>query len=224
MATLSLSSPNALFLSRAARSKHALLSLRSSPSHGFGDLSYCRSSSFIFNPLRVSIEQKEVMLKKKKSRGGAGAVCYAAVMAPRDLQWVCAISSVVLMLAKGTAIHKAFLVPFFALQAPSNIIAWMKGEYGSWAAFLALLVRIFLYIPGELELPFMALILVFVAPNQVINLRGTQEGAIISLLIAVYLAYLHFSRTRWENAFNQGSVVATLGVLGITIASLLFLI
>lgn len=54
--------------------------------------------------------------------------------------------------------------------------------------------------------------------------RGTQEGAIVSLLIAVYLAFQHFSRTGLQNAFDQGSVVATLGILGITIASFLFLI
>ncbi|KAL9248880.1 Cold-regulated 413 inner membrane protein 1, chloroplastic-like protein [Drosera capensis] len=54
----------------------------------------------------------------------------------------------VLMLAKGTAINKAFLVPLFALQAPQSIIAWMQGEYGTWSAFLALLVRIFFFTPG----------------------------------------------------------------------------
>lgn len=32
----------------------------------------------------------------------------------------------VLMLAKGTAIHKSFLVPLFALQAPGSIVSWMK--------------------------------------------------------------------------------------------------
>ncbi|PSS04880.1 Cold-regulated 413 inner membrane protein [Actinidia chinensis var. chinensis] len=85
------------------------------------------------------------------------------------------------MFAKGSAIQKSFLVPLFALQAPPSIISWIKGEYGIWTAFLALLVRLFFFIPGELELPLVALLLVIVAPYRVMNLRGTQEGAILSL-------------------------------------------
>lgn len=54
--------------------------------------------------------------------------------------------------------------------------------------------------------------------------RDTKEGAVISLLIAVYLAFQHFSRTSLEKSFDQGSVVSTLAVIGITVASLLLLI
>ncbi|XVF02493.1 hypothetical protein REPUB_Repub04eG0179900 [Reevesia pubescens] len=37
------------------------------------------------------------------------------------------------------------------------------------------------------------------------NLRGTQQGAIMSLVIAAYLAFQHFSRAdSLQNAFNQG--------------------
>lgn len=32
----------------------------------------------------------------------------------------------VLMLAKGTAVPKSFIVPLFALQAPANVISWIK--------------------------------------------------------------------------------------------------
>ncbi|KAH9797617.1 Cold-regulated 413 inner membrane protein 1 [Citrus sinensis] len=107
------------------------------------------------------------------------------------------------MLAKGTAVPKSFLVPLFALQAPADVISWIKGEYGIWAAFLALLVRLFFFIPG----------------------RGTQQGAIISLVIAGYLAFQHFSRAgNLRKAFEQGSVVATLAIICITALSCLFLI
>ena len=30
------------------------------------------------------------------------------------------------MLAKGTPIQKSFIVPIFALQAPANIVSWIK--------------------------------------------------------------------------------------------------
>ncbi|KAK1378497.1 Cold-regulated 413 inner membrane protein 2, chloroplastic [Heracleum sosnowskyi] len=118
-------------------------------------------------------------------------ICYsgggAALFSPRNLQWIGTIASAVLMVAKGTPIQKSFIVPIFALQAPAAIVSWIKGEYGVWTVFLALLIRLFFFIPGELELPFIALLVVLVAPNQVMNLRGKQEGVILSLAIAAYL-------------------------------------
>ncbi|KAL5772043.1 hypothetical protein ACOSQ2_011967 [Xanthoceras sorbifolium] len=177
------------------------------------------SSSFSFNPLRFSINCKEM----KKGRG-FGAVCYASPLTARNLQWISIISSAVLMLAKGTAVQKSFLVPLFALQAPESVISWIKGDYGIWTAFLALLVRLFFFIPGELELPFVALLLVIVTPYEVMNLRGTQQGAIISLVIVAYLVFQHFSRAgSLRKAFDQGSVVATVAITCITAVSCFFL-
>ncbi|XP_039020685.1 cold-regulated 413 inner membrane protein 1, chloroplastic-like isoform X2 [Hibiscus syriacus] len=176
------------------------------------------SSGWIgFNPLRY----KEI---KKKSRG-SGAVCSAAPFSPRNLQWISAISSAILLITKGTMIRKQFIVPLFAIQAPASIIAWMKGEYGLWAAFLTLLVRLFFFIPGELELPFLALLLVIVTPYNVLNISGTQQGAIIALVIAAYLAYQHFSGAgSFQRAFDQGSIIATIAVVCITVISCLLLI
>ncbi|KAL5716391.1 hypothetical protein ACHQM5_018094 [Ranunculus cassubicifolius] len=163
---------------------------------------------------------------KKMNRGGSmGAVCYSSPLSPQTIQWVSTISSAVLVLAKGTSIPKSFLVPLFALQAPANIIYWIKGEYGVWTAFLALLVRLFFFIPGELELPFVAMLLVLVSPYQVTNLRGTQGGAIASLLIAGYLAFQHFSRLgSLRKAFDQGSAIATTAIISITAAAGLLLL
>ncbi|KAG4182951.1 hypothetical protein ERO13_A09G078500v2 [Gossypium hirsutum] len=181
------------------------------------------SGSISFSPLRFSIKGKEIK-KKKKSRGSS-AVCYAAPLSRLNLQWISAISSAVLFFTKGTVIRKQFLVPLIAIQAPTSIISWMKGEYGIWAAFLGLLVRLFFFIPGELELPFVALLLVIVAPYHVMNLRGTQQGAIISLVIAAYLAYQHFSgAASLKRAFDQGSIIATVGIVCITVVSCLLLI
>lgn len=152
-------------------------------------------------------------------------VCYAAPMSVHNLQWVSAISCVALMVAKGTGIHKSFVVPLLALTAPSDIISWAKGEYGIWTAFIALLARLFFAFPGELELPFIALLLAIVAPYQVMSIRGKQEGALISLAISCFLAFQHFSRAgSLQKAFDQGSVVATLGIIGVTVVSVLFLI
>ncbi|KAM1008298.1 hypothetical protein ACFX13_004828 [Malus domestica] len=176
------------------------------------------------NPLRVSIGGKKEFMAMKGKRRGSGAMCYAAPLSVNSLQWISTISSAVLLLAKGTAVQKSFLVPLFLLQAPATVVSWIKGEYGIWAAFLALLVRLFFFIPGELELPLTAFLLVIVAPYQVLKLRGRQEGAIISLVIAAYLAFQHFSRIgSLERSFDRGSIIATLAIVSITALSCLFL-
>ena len=120
--------------------------------------------------------------------------------------------------------QKSFIVPLFALQAPASVVSWIKGRYGVWTAFVALLIRLFFYIPGELELPFLALLLVMIAPYEAMKLRHTKEGAVVSLLIAVYLAFQHFSRSSLQQSFDQGSIVATLAVICITVVPLLLLV
>jgi hypothetical protein len=183
-------------------------------------------SSFTYNPLRLpatGFNQDAAMAKTKKR--GFGTVCYASPVTVRNLQWISAIAATILMIAKGTAAHKSFLVPLFALQAPRAIISWIKGEYGIWSAFLALLVRIFFYIPGELELPFMALLLIILAPHEAMNLRGTKEGGIIALAIAAYLAFQHFTRVgSLERAYHQDSIVPSVAVTCITAVSIFLLI
>ena len=50
-------------------------------------------------------------------------------------------------------------------------------------------------------------------------------GAIVSLLIAGYLAFQHFSRAgSLQRAFDRGSVVATLAIICITAVSCLLFI
>ncbi|GJW73714.1 cold-regulated 413 inner membrane protein 1, chloroplastic-like protein [Tanacetum coccineum] len=177
------------------------------------------------------------MMNNHMCKRGLGTVCYSApVFTPTNLQWICTISSAVLMFAKGTPLQKSFLVPYFALQAPASLTAWinisvvgvfkyLRGEYGIWTAFLALLVRLFFYIPGELELPFIALMMVIVSPYQITNLRGSQEGVILSLVIAAFMAFQHFTRVAsLREAFDQGSIIATLAILCIVAVPCLFLI
>ncbi|KAK4589335.1 hypothetical protein RGQ29_020079 [Quercus rubra] len=178
-----------------------------------------------YNPLSLRLSSVGMAMKKKQKKKGFGTVCYAAPITARNLQFISTVSSLVLMFAKGTAIQKSFLVPLFALQAPATVISWIKGEYGMWTAFLALLVRLFVFIPGELELPFLALLLVIVAPYQAMNFQGTQQGAIVSLLIAGYLAFQHFSRAgSLQKSIEQGSIIATLAIVCITAVSLFLLI
>ncbi|KAL0925682.1 hypothetical protein M5K25_004046 [Dendrobium thyrsiflorum] len=113
--------------------------------------------------------QTSVFRRQKHCRGNT---CYTkAALNHGTLQWVSAVASAALMFSKGTAIQKSFLVPIFALQAPPAVISWIKGRYGTWAAFIVLLVRLFYLIPGELELPFLTMLLVISAPYEAIDLR-----------------------------------------------------
>ncbi|KAI3681071.1 hypothetical protein L6452_35853 [Arctium lappa] len=174
------------------------------------------TSLHLFNPLRSFVESRGKLGMKQKWTRGLGPVCYSSPVniTTTNLQWICTISSAVLMFVKGTAIQKSFLVPLFALQAPATLVSWIKGEYGIWTAFLALLVRLFFYIPGELELPFIALLMMIVSPYQVSNLRGRQEGVVLSLVIGAFLAFQHFTRVGdLRRAFDQGSIIATLAIL-----------
>ncbi|OAY80030.1 cold-regulated 413 inner membrane protein 2, chloroplastic-like [Ananas comosus] len=178
------------------------------------------------NPLRVGLVEGSPRMPRRGRRSSRGmVVCYAAApVAAATLQWASTVSAAVLMVAKGTPIQKSFLVPFVALQAPASVVSWIKGEYGMWTAFLALLVRLFYFIPGELELPLIAMLLVITAPYQAMSLRGTQGGAIISLAIAAFLAFQHFSRIGdLRRAFDQGSFIATLAIVCIAVVPCLFL-
>ncbi|CAK9139275.1 unnamed protein product [Ilex paraguariensis] len=115
-----------------------ILSLKTPPCQSRLLNSGCFTVCFSPLSLRVSTDRKEML---KKNRGGFGAVCYSPLLTPRNFQWISTVSSAILMLARGTAIQKSFLVPFFALQAPASIVSWIKGEYGIWIAFLTLLVN-----------------------------------------------------------------------------------
>ncbi|KAG8086442.1 hypothetical protein GUJ93_ZPchr0010g9523 [Zizania palustris] len=183
-----------------------------------GVLRGCASLPLKPQPLGASAGQPS-------GRRGAAAVCHSSAhLSARTMQWISAGATAVLLLAKGTAIHKSFLVPLFALQAPCSVISWIKSDYGQWTAFLALLVRLFFFIPGELELPLSTMLLVSVAPYQLMNLRGTQGGAILSLALAGYLAFQHFTRAGGlGKAFDQGSIIATLAIICITVIPLILL-
>ncbi|KAK6124113.1 hypothetical protein DH2020_042139 [Rehmannia glutinosa] len=184
-------------------------------------------SSLSYNPLRV-------MVMSKKGRG-FGAVCYSAPpLTPRNLQWVSTVATAVLMLAKGTAIHKSFLVPLFALQAPASIVSWMKGEYGIWTAFLALVVRLFFFIPGGFS---------FSAHSYVHNPVKASRTFFLGVGVAIYIVDVGYcvslsdyeaERLIWLSnilragslgkAFDQGSILATLATICIVAVPCLLLI
>ncbi|KAM2107984.1 hypothetical protein ACFX1Q_024891 [Malus domestica] len=95
-------------------------------------LSCLSMSSLHRNPFRVSIGIKKEFVVMKGKKRGSSAMCYtyAAPLCINTFQFISIISTTVLLLAKGTAVQKSFLVPLFLLQAPAAVISWIKGEYG----------------------------------------------------------------------------------------------
>lgn len=59
----------------------------------------------------------------------------------------------------------------------------------------------------------------------IVHRRGTQEGVILSLVIAAYLAFQHFTRAgSLGKSFDQGSILATLATICIVVVPCLLLI
>ncbi|CAM0881995.1 unnamed protein product [Alopecurus aequalis] len=158
-----------------------------------------------------------------RRRGDAAVCCASAHVSAETMQWVSVGAAALLMLTKGTSVQKSCLVPFVALQAPSEVIMWIKGDHGQWIAFLGLFLRLLYFIPGELELPLSTMLFVSIAHQQFMNLRGTQDSAVLSLVIAAYLAIQHFTGAgSMRKAFDRGAIVSTLSVICITLIPLLF--
>ncbi|XP_057948969.1 cold-regulated 413 inner membrane protein 1, chloroplastic-like isoform X3 [Malania oleifera] len=186
MQSLSLSSAQPLLFSLCNK---PFPSLQTPTLHQKSHLFHHHSTRIPFHPFGFSVKDQKMLRPRRRF----GAACYSAPLTPRNLQWICTVSS--------------------------------AGEYGTWTAFLVLLVRLFFFIPADLELPLVALLLGIVAPYQAVGLRGTQGGNTVSLVIAGYLAYQHFSRAgSLRIAFDQSSIVATLAIICITAVPLLLLI
>lgn len=184
-----------------------------------------RSGSFFMGNL---LSFKADKLGGRGKRGGASSVQCARVdllYSTESLRWLFAVSAVVLMFSKHTGIHKSFLVPLLALEAPGDAISWIRGDYGLWTAFTIFLIRLFYPIPGEMELPLLFVLLVIIAPHQAMSMRGTQAGMVISIAIAAYLSYQHFTKAGGvKKAFEQHPIVASIASLFLICVPLWFLI
>ncbi|KAI5082158.1 hypothetical protein GOP47_0001901 [Adiantum capillus-veneris] len=176
------------------------------------------SSSFLSdlsaNAGLLKLKNAAMEVKESSAHGGALASTCAISASPETLRWIFTGAATLLMLIRNTAIRKQFLVPLLALQAPMELITWMRGEYGLWAAFLALLVRLFYHIPGELELPLALLLLVITAPYQVMDLRETVGAVVACAFVAAFLAYQHFSGAGgMRGSFKEGTILASMAVI-----------
>ncbi|XP_057834836.1 cold-regulated 413 inner membrane protein 2, chloroplastic isoform X1 [Cryptomeria japonica] len=202
------------------------LQLKSTNRASFTTLpSSLRSGSFFMGNV---LSCKADKLGGRGKRGGTSSIQCARVdllYSTEALRWLFAVSSVVLMFSKHTVIRKSFLVPLLALQAPGDVVSWIRGDYGLWTAFTIFLIRLFYPIPGEMELPLLFVLLVIIAPSQASSMRGTQASMVISIAISAYLSFQHFTNAgSVKKAFEQNSVVASIASLCLICVPIWFLI
>ncbi|KAI3920519.1 hypothetical protein MKX01_000858 [Papaver californicum] len=77
-------------------------------------------------------------------------------------------------------------------------------------SFLGPRLQTVLFPSKTTELPLYAMLFVIASPHQVVKLRGTQTGSGIG--------------GNLMKGFEQGSILATVGIIGITLAPLMLLI
>ncbi|MCO5596916.1 hypothetical protein L7F22_050987 [Adiantum nelumboides] len=161
--------------------------------------------------------KREIEELKSGSECGKGGVCTATSainLSGESLRWVFAGAAAALMFLKNTTVSKNILVPLLALQAPRDVVTWVRGEYGLWAAFLAILVRLFYQIPGELEWPLAFVLLLVTAPLQALDFRRTMAALVVSACVAAYLAYQHVNgQGGVKESFRGGSSLASLATI-----------
>lgn len=164
--------------------------------------------------MKVRREIGEIKGGGEGVKGGACTATSSVALSGEALRWIFAGAAAVLLFLKNTAINKSILVPLLALQAPRDVVTWIRGEYGLWVAFLALLVRLFYQIPGELELPLVFVLLVITAPFQALDFRGTTAALVVSACVAAYLAYEHFKAAGGvKESFREWTILASLAVI-----------
>eukprot|EP00250_Pteridium_aquilinum_P003839 c14115_g1_i1 orf=67-798(+) len=183
------------------------------------------SSDFFANAGLLKLKDAAIEIKGRGGYNGATTTTCSISLSGETLRWIFTAAAALLMLLKNTPINKSFLVPTLALQAPGEVITWIRGDYGFWAAFLGLLVRLFYFIPGELELPLVFVLVVITAPYQAMDLRGTTGAMVACAGVAAFLAYQHFSGTGGlRGSFKEGTFLASLAVVCLVAVPFAFLI
>ena len=160
---------------------------------------------------------------KKDVRGGAmGSTCMYG-MANDTVRWALAAATTVLILKSNPGVRKQLLVPILALEAPAEVVHWIKSEYGLWLAFVGLALRLFYSIPGELDFPLGVYLFISAAPIQALSLRGTLGGIVASTVFSLICAYQYFTYISGvQYAFKSENLLNTVAISVMTIACIGF--
>lgn len=130
------------------------------------------------------------------------------------LRWGLTVSAMLLILQRNPGTRKHLLIPVILLESPGDVMTFIKGEYGSWVAFVGLTLLIFFRIPGDLDFPLGVYVFMALAPSQVVAMRGTIGGIVSSFMCAGLATYQYFKATGGiTNGFKGPTLMNTLSIL-----------
>ncbi|CAI9110049.1 OLC1v1010011C1 [Oldenlandia corymbosa var. corymbosa] len=127
------------------------------------------------------------------------------------LKWVASFAAIYLLILDRTNwrtnMLTSLLVPYIFLSLPAVLFNFLRGEFGKWVAFIAVVLRLFFprHFPDWLEMPGSLILLLVVSPNLFAHtLRDNLVGVIICLCIGCYLLQEHIRASGgFRNSFTQ---------------------
>jgi hypothetical protein len=139
------------------------------------------------------------------------------------LRWGLTISTMLLILQRNPRTRKHLLIPVLLLESPGDVMTFIKGEYGSWVAFVGLTLLIFFRIPGDLDFPLGVYVFMALAPSQVVAMRGTIGGTVTSFMCVGLATYQYFNAIGGiTNGFSGATLINTLAILTIFVGCATF--
>ncbi|KAG0484052.1 hypothetical protein HPP92_012136 [Vanilla planifolia] len=112
----------------------------------------------------------------------------------------------------------SLLVPYIFLSLPSVVFSLLRGEFGKWVAFIAVVLRLFFprHFPEWLEMPGSLILLLVVAPGFFAHtIRDNVVGVLICLAIGCYLLQEHIRASGgFRNSFTKSNGFSnTIGII-----------
>ncbi|XAR57851.1 hypothetical protein NMG60_11026134 [Bertholletia excelsa] len=138
------------------------------------------------------------------------------------LQWVASFAAIYLLILDRTNwrtnMLTSLLVPYIFFSLPSVLFSFLRGEFGKWVAFIAVVLRLFFprHFPDWLEMPGSLILLLVVAPSFFAStLRHSWVGVVICLLIGCYLLQEHIRVSGgFRASFTQAHGISnTVGII-----------
>ncbi|XP_052206245.1 cold-regulated 413 plasma membrane protein 2-like [Diospyros lotus] len=138
------------------------------------------------------------------------------------LKWIASFAAIYLLILDRTNwktnILTSLLVPYIFLSLPSVLFSFLRGDFGKWVAFIAVILKLFFprHFPDWLEMPGSLILLLVVAPSFfAYTIRDSWVGVVICLIIGCYLLQEHIRASGgFRNSFTQAHGVSnTVGIV-----------
>ncbi|KAI5665856.1 hypothetical protein M9H77_15709 [Catharanthus roseus] len=138
------------------------------------------------------------------------------------LKWIASFAAIYLLILDRTNwrtnMLTSLLVPYIFFSLPAALFHFLRGEFGKWIAFIAVILRLFFprHFPDWLEMPGSLILLLVVSPGFFSHtLKDSWAGTVICLLVGCYLLQEHIRASGgFRNSFTQSHGISnTLGII-----------